>query len=57
MEQLWRRRYSQRYHMTLKVGVKKKKTKDNSIIGKGGSYFNTIRRNIQDTTFGNRFID
>ncbi len=40
--------------MTLKEGVKKKKTIRDLGIGKGGSYSNTIKRDIQDSTSGNK---
>jgi hypothetical protein len=53
VEQL-KRRYSQRYHKTLEEGVIKKKTRGNSGIGKGGGYFSTKRRDIEDTTSRNR---
>jgi hypothetical protein len=45
VEQLRRRRYSQRYHKTLEEGVKKKKTRGNSGIGKGGGY-STLEEDI-----------
>jgi hypothetical protein len=54
VEQLRRRRYSQRYHKTLKEGVRKKKTKGNSGTRKGGCYFSTRKKDIQNTTSGNR---
>ncbi len=45
--------YNQRYHRTLKEGSRRKRTRGNSRIGKGGGYSNT-RRDIQDTTSRNR---
>ncbi len=53
MEQL-KRRYIQRYHMTLKEKVMKKRTRGNLGIGKGGGYSNTSRRDIQDITYGHQ---
>jgi hypothetical protein len=53
VEQLKRRMYNQRYHRTLKEGSRRKRTRGNSRIGKGGGYSNT-RRDIQDTTSRNR---
>jgi hypothetical protein len=54
VEQLRRRRYNQKYHMTLEEGVMKKRTRGNSGIRKGGGYSSTRRRNIQDIKFGNK---
>jgi hypothetical protein len=54
VEQLKRRRYNQKYHKTLEEGVKEKKIRGNSRIGKGGGYSNTRKIDIQDTTYGNR---
>jgi hypothetical protein len=53
VEQL-KRRYIQRYHMTLKEKVMKKRTRGNLGIGKGGGYSNTSRRDIQDITYGHQ---
>jgi len=53
-EQFKRRRYSQRYCRTLEEGVRKKKIKGNSRTRKGGGYSDTKKKDIQDTTFGNR---
>jgi hypothetical protein len=38
----------------LEEPVKKKRTKGNSWTVKGGGFFNTSRRDIQDITFGHR---
>jgi hypothetical protein len=37
--------------------VREKKTTRNSGTRKGGGYSNTKRKDIQDTTFGNRTIN
>ncbi len=54
IKQLRRRKYNQRNHRTLKEGVKKKKTIENSGTRKGGGYSSIGRRGIQDIMFGNR---
>jgi hypothetical protein len=54
VEQLRRRRYNQRYHKTLEEEVRKKITRRNSRIGKGGHSSSTRRTDIQDTTFGHQ---
>jgi hypothetical protein len=38
-------------------GLGRKRTKGNSGIGKGGGYYNTKIRDIQDTTSGHRTIN
>jgi hypothetical protein len=40
--------------MTLKERVRKKRTRGNLGIGKGGGYFSTNRRDIQDITYGHQ---
>jgi hypothetical protein len=54
VEQLKRRKYNYKYHKTLKEGVKKKKNHREFMNKKRWGYSNTKRRDIQDTTFGNR---
>jgi hypothetical protein len=56
VEQLRRRRYSQKYYRTLKEGVKKRKKKGGN-LGLGGGYSNTRKRDIQDIASGNRTIN
>jgi hypothetical protein len=56
VEQLKGRRYSQRNHRNLEEGVRKKKTIENSRIGKGGGPFNTRIRSIQDIISRNKTI-
>jgi hypothetical protein len=57
VEQFRKKKYNQKNHKTLEEGVKKKKTRGNSEIGKGGGYYNTKRRNIQNTTSINKTIN
>jgi hypothetical protein len=46
VEQLKRRRYSQRYHRTLEERSRRKKIRGNLGIGKGGGYSSTRRKKI-----------
>jgi hypothetical protein len=52
-----RRRYNQRYHRTLEEGLKRERTKGNSRTRKGGGYSTTRKKDIQDTTSGNRITN
>jgi hypothetical protein len=53
VEQLRRRRYNQKNHMTSEEGVKKKHDHRKFRNGKGGGYSNTKRKCIQDITSRN----
>ncbi len=54
MEQFRRRRYNQRNRRTLEEGVRKKKTTKNLGTWKGGGYFSTRKKSIQDITATNK---
>ncbi len=54
VEQLRRKRYIQDTIEPQKRGPRKKFIRGNLRTRKGGSYFSTRRRDIQNTTFGNR---
>jgi hypothetical protein len=54
VEQFKRRRYNQRYHMTLEGGIMKKKNQKVFRNKKRWRFSNTRRKDIQDITFGYR---
>jgi hypothetical protein len=52
-----RKRYNQKYHKTLEEGSGRKKTAKNSRTGKGGNYSSIKKKDIQNTSSGNRTIN